>query len=853
MFSSSDRDDTRTIIAYTLWKTQKEGCGYIQPVAELVDGKLVAISKNDFCETQRVFITSGFEALENKYQEKKFFQIKINISNFYGEKETTQGITCKYVAIASNASDIRQKDFFEIIESILPDPNAKIISSNISPGTVYVFVRDSSYIYGPFKWKYNGNEQIELDFVDAPLPGVKLAPYQCYKIEFEKINGSIVVAMNSNKIVMQDLSIPAKTEFFDYASDDEIVRFCTKVAAEQKIRNFDRSKAEELEKFVKNNQKLNHEFYKKRFHRLSEIAKISDEARQEISKSIPLLLNSAIGQEFIQEHIINNEAKFLEKLKKDKEKEINAELKKLEDETVKSKQRIAELNIQKTDLHNDIGNLKNEKTELEKEIQELAEGGEESINLNSIHAETDTRLLQKRQELNNLEDQIEEFCKIKEIKNSIHSLELEKEIQNRERDRAKKEREAAELSLEKIKDQLRDKTGALQSELIKLKPFVDAISGSLSYKDEDSKPIFVKTQFIEKTDLIKNQQEYIIRTIRTALDKKGRYFSEHQIANLLITTQQSFLTFFAGLPGTGKTSLARLIADAQNINLRFNEVAVSRGWTSQKDLIGYYNPLINRFQSASTGMYSFLKSICCEENDKSQAMAYILLDEANLSPIEHYWSAFMGISDHESERNILLGNEKFNIPNNLRFIATINYDATTEPLSPRLINRAPVIVLESNEEEIKQIGRIDNEEAIKNLLPCPALQMDELFGLADDIPKFDAKEQIAYDNIRNVLQKNSIELGRPIFVSHRKENAIRQYLGKARRLMCLDTDLMAFDFAVRQYILPLIQGNGKSFGKRLEMLKEILVENELIGSTNTLERIIAFGQSDLDTYDFFCW
>jgi len=56
-------------------------------------------------------------------------------------------------------------------------------------------------------------------------------------------------------------------------------------------------------------------------------------------------------------------------------------------------------------------------------------------------------------------------------------------------------------------------------------------------------------------------------------------------------------------------------------------------------------------------------------------MAYVLLDEANLSPIEHYWSTFMGMTD--GRRNDLhLGDTVVRIPDHLRFVATINYDRT---------------------------------------------------------------------------------------------------------------------------------------------------------------------------------
>ena len=68
----------------------------------------------------------------------------------------------------------------------------------------------------------------------------------------------------------------------------------------------------------------------------------------------------------------------------------------------------------------------------------------------------------------------------------------------------------------------------------------------------------------------------------------------------------------------------------------------------------------------------------------------ILLDEANLSPIEYYWAEFMRVADRSSETAMIdIGETKeIYIPETLSFVATINYDQTTEELSPRLIDRS---------------------------------------------------------------------------------------------------------------------------------------------------------------------
>ena len=241
-------------------------------------------------------------------------------------------------------------------------------------------------------------------------------------------------------------------------------------------------------------------------------------------------------------------------------------------------------------------------------------------------------------------------------------------------------------------------------------------------------------------------QREVIKAIQQVFVSHGRELDDWQVANLLICTQQSFITFLASLPGVGKTSLARLVAEIQNIKPRIQEVSVARGWTSQKELIGFFNPLNSRFQASNTGLYAFLKALSGEEDDQSTAMSYALLDEANLSPIEHYWSAFMKTTDGEDEKELTLGRDKIKIPAHLRFIATINYDGTTEPLSDRVVDRAPIIVLES-----KELTNPIKTDEPNLLLPISTLKMNELFGNDPTLPVFKYAEQSIFNRIREIL------------------------------------------------------------------------------------------------------
>lgn len=419
---------------------------------------------------------------------------------------------------------------------------------------------------------------------------------------------------------------------------------------------------------------------------------------------------------------------------------------------------------------------------------------------------------------------------------------------------------ARQITLEKETDRLKklynESEDSLRAKLFELKPYVEAINGNnIGTSKNIELDIHIPTHHIDisKSDTAST----IINYFEQAFDIKNRSISPIEIINLVVTIQQSFLSFIAGLPGGGKTSLVRLLADVKGLERkRFLEVPVARGWTGQKDLIGYFNPISNKFQASSTGVYNFLYSLNKElDKDSKKACSLVLLDEANLSPIEHYWSSFMGISDMKGNKPIKLGEDDLYIPEHLRFVATVNYDNTTEFLSHRVLDRAPVILLENSNISPSIIEKI---QTINTDLKMPITYdvMEYYFGTVDYIPELTDKEQRIFDQIKSILEDKKFEFGKTIQISNRKSIAIRHYCNKARPLMRAysdDNDVLALDYAVLQLILPQIRGNGKNFSNRLNELNQLLISHDLQKSSDCLEAIISNGDADLNTYDFFCW
>lgn len=641
---------------------------------------------------------------------------------------------------------------------------------------------------------------------------------------------------------MAGLEVVRSGAFFDYASDAEIVKYCLKLQSDIGARIIEKSKADTLVLTLQKAPRNAKPFIKQRLAKLSGIIGTISEIQMDLQDSMLSAFATESGREVMSKFVEQNEARFLDRLKREKESEIQMALSTLSTEQQRAQQRLAELDVEKRQASDQLQEIKEN---IRKETQ-----ANQKEKIESAMAETNISFQKLKAEMSELDRQIAvkrteyaTFKTLSEVSKQIEKLRSVEEFTKEEIKVLKDSKRLLQSEAEKSSEHLR-------ARLIELKPLVDSINGSYFPETISEKNVSVSTFSLPQIENFVNKQRNVVRTIATNLAKQGRVMQDWEVANLLITTQQSFITVLAGLPGTGKTTLARLLAQVQGLTPRLHEVPVARGWTSQKDLIGYFNPLTSRFQPSNTGVYDYLTALEAE-TEEERGMAYLLLDEANLSPIEHYWSSFMDMADGKDDRVLRLGQQEIKIPSPLRFIGTINYDGTTEPLSQRLINRAPIIVIDESEithaESVAAIGAMEIE------FPLSAIQMSELFGKSAEIPIFDPREDVAFQRIKKTLVNPDMNIGRPVSISPRKEIAILHYCSKARALMGEDNELTALDLAICQHILPLVNGNGTRFKSRLELLKSDLDELVLPRSSKYLERMIAYGSQDLHSYDFFCW
>ena len=345
-----------------------------------------------------------------------------------------------------------------------------------------------------------------------------------------------------------------------------------------------------------------------------------------------------------------------------------------------------------------------------------------------------------------------------------------------------------------------------------------------------------------------------------------RAYDKNTILNFFILLTQNFLTVFSGEPGSGKTSICEILSYVLGLRSmhkmpavaqsglwknpmaaqRFLTVPVERGWTSKRDFIGYYNPLSQTFESTDSRRREAFAELHAENQRGFDDIAFVmLLDEANLSPMEYYWGDFMRICDnrtHIGEYVSFGGEATYSVPDTLRFLATINNDFTTENLSPRLLDRANIVKLP--EQDVRFSKQPDEREehpivswhAMKDYFgPRTMENADEVNALLEDI----------YAGFKN-------QLG--ISVSMRTRLAIQDYVSAGAVVFTGDTEpayRTAIDFAVVQRLMPRIDGNGKEYRERLEAMQSIFDGNGLDRSRTELAELIERGEKSMGWYRFF--
>lgn len=370
-----------------------------------------------------------------------------------------------------------------------------------------------------------------------------------------------------------------------------------------------------------------------------------------------------------------------------------------------------------------------------------------------------------------------------------------------------------------------------------------------SNKDED------KVDIEDIDERIEYIQGYMFSNERKPLG-----YDKSIIKSFYAGLQTDQIIILAGKPGSGKTSFIEGFAEAVDAELTL--IPVQSNWMDKSDLLGFYNPIEKSYISTPF-LDAFIKATnqASEDEDK---IFFICLDEMNLSHVEHYFADFLSklqtdriiqlysksiyeeikeeirdrsykfkvdVDDLEKEDFLKQASSEnienylqlkrlcklihkypyeIKIPPNVKFLGTINKDETTKDLSPKVVDRSFIIMLENSKDGIQN----------QNLLEAIAPNKDYTKKLNLKYSDLNVEARIIEKELEDrvkALKGNFIEFNIPL--SYRFDKTTNQLYAAG----CFNNVDELLDVAISSLILPKINLyiEDSTFTDIIDLLEEV--------------------------------
>lgn len=857
--------------------------GYVIPIAqENDDFSITQVNPDDFPKNNQISISRDFSIIEEAYGPDELFYLNSYRDGWEKrdnsleeekrvefEKQNSYS-KARYFSFGTNTSRL-ESSYMEVIRlPILPDVGSGRLATHLMPrlpavGIPFLALVDD-YLYGPFQIRRDTTDDNQNDIIYESVNRITALGLQNHNIAKFALKDvqkhKIILQVNSTNYVSTYITnlhiVKSLIEFevLDFISDASLIQYFTR-GEFFKDSPVSRSNANTLRAAVESFVRKEH-FEKSDQPRIERLYGVLDKFIEKDTQDFELIkryLNSPDGTRFLTGFLNIHESAILKdhiaKIRQKNEIEVeeltrqhDAALSKITANFTSAKlavdQKIAKLHEELAEVQQQVNMEKNEfdRTKLSAEEEDLQK---------------------KIQDLRN------ELGVIEEIKNlQLHINRLEGRRDGVDEDIKKRQAQLDEMqSSMNHQARLIQQPALLAEKAVEMVTIKGIMNGGKFHDDQEDFEISGLTK--AAINVVGETRNSYISSIQAEINNAGeREIGYNETANLIVSVMQSYLTIFNGMPGVGKTSTVNNFANALKINVpgnngNFLNVAVARGWTSSKDLLGNKNAIRLNYEEGRTGIYHMLKALeNCKidpENTKvnHEMLSLILLDEANLSPMEHYWSDFLSICDtFQNGKTLNLGGreKKFTLelPASLRFIATINTDATVEPLSDRLLDRASVITL-GYEDNSTQTSNIIETQLFGGAVPYTELVEAFMVDQSKLNKAIEGGKLSSEFHIMNEIQsklKMDIPNTPAIFISPRKQKAIYSYCAIANELDYNQTS--PIDFAFSQHVLPKIKGHGKGFKERLLALDKVLADSRLPQSKRLLKQIIENGSEYADTY-----
>jgi hypothetical protein len=310
-----------------------------------------------------------------------------------------------------------------------------------------------------------------------------------------------------------------------------------------------------------------------------------------------------------------------------------------------------------------------------------------------------------------------------------------------------------------------------------------------------------------------NQEEHEQKLIAPCFEEikqqvatEGLQINDRLLRRYQLALETRKFVILSGVSGTGKTWLTQAYAEA--INAEYLLVPVAPNWTTNEDLLGYFNPITLKYHD--TEFSRFLKAAATEykqatEEGRQVKSYHFVLDEMNLARVEYYFAKFLSAMEvrmRKETARIELGSGK-EIPEsevllltpNLYFIGTVNVDETTHGFADKVYDRAQLIELTVDGQQLRDYlvktacnsdcAKVLMEvwDAVHSVAPFAFRVMDEMVAyvkqaeeesgpwtdaldeqlLQKVLPKFkgvDSRVGEALEKFLEIAKSNSLELSR---------------------------------------------------------------------------------------------
>ena len=303
---------------------------------------------------------------------------------------------------------------------------------------------------------------------------------------------------------------------------------------------------------------------------------------------------------------------------------------------------------------------------------------------------------------------------------------------------------------------------------------------------------------------------------------KGFVFDPWQIAAFITAVRTKPFVILAGISGTGKTKLPKLVAEATGAH--FRRIPVRPDWTDSSELLGY-----ERLGSGTTFVPGHLLRIAREAQHNPQQQFFVLLDEMNVARVEYYLAEVLShIEEREAKPDGSIASDPLVpnasdddwrtvcLPSNLTIIGSVNMDETTFGFSRKVLDRSFVIEFSTvSLSSVNPLTAVTQSEAwsVKDWEQRALSLADHPNHNHDDV----GRVITALETINQALSPLQMQVG------YRVRDEIAMFVLSAQD--CPDSFvgsdasvINALDVAIAMKVLPRIQGTGPALRTGLEQL-----------------------------------